>query len=226
MIVDTHLLISQILYKHISKETNFKLNRLAFAYGNIKPDFTNKDIKRSHTLEESLYNVNKYSEELMGKNISNIQFSISLGVACHFACDYFCIYHREGNEKKGSCEHFIYELILHVKLVMLLLKGKINLNSPEIFGNSVEATVLSLQKKYNSGPKSLARDITNALIASSQISKLIVGSSQLLIQQNEINISKAFLINHKNSWKFYASAIIILDLNLLKLFIMVSAISQ
>jgi len=32
----------------------------------------------------SLYNVNKYSEELMGKNISNIKYSISLGVACHF----------------------------------------------------------------------------------------------------------------------------------------------
>ena len=44
MIVDTHLFLSQILYKYISKQMNFKLNRLAFAYGNIKPDFTNKDI--------------------------------------------------------------------------------------------------------------------------------------------------------------------------------------
>ncbi|MGH4137783.1 zinc dependent phospholipase C family protein [Clostridium sp.] len=199
MIVDTHLLISQILYKHISKETNFKLNRLAFAYGNIKPDFTNKDINSPHTLEESLYNVNKYSEELMDKNISNIQFSISLGVACHFVCDYFCLYHREGNEKKRLWEHLFYELILHVKLIILLLKGKININNYEMFENSVEATVLTLQGEYNSEPKSLTRDITNALIASSQISKLIVSSSQLLIHQNEINISKAFLINHKNS---------------------------
>ncbi|MGV8982445.1 zinc dependent phospholipase C family protein [Clostridium sp.] len=199
MIVDTHLLISQILYKHISNGTHFKLNRLAFAYGNIKPDFTNKDIKSSHTLEESLYNVNKYSEELMDKNISNIQFSISLGVACHFVCDYFCIYHREGNEKKGIYEHLFYELILHVKLIKLLLKGKINLNNHEMFENSVEATVLTLQKKYNSEPKSLTRDITNALIASSQISKLIVSSSQLLINQNEISISKELLVNHKNS---------------------------
>jgi hypothetical protein len=139
-------------------------------------------------MDESLYNVNKYSEELMDKNISNTQFSISLGVACHFVCDYFCIYHRDGNEKKGACEHFIYELILHVKLVMLVLKGKINIDNDEIFGNSVEATVLTLQEKYNSEPKSLTRDITNALIASSQISKLIVCSSQLLIQQKRINI--------------------------------------
>ena len=64
MIVDTHLLISQILYNGLSNQMDFKLNRLAFAYGNIKPDFSNKDINRSHTSYESLHSVNKYSEEL------------------------------------------------------------------------------------------------------------------------------------------------------------------
>jgi hypothetical protein len=127
MIVDTHLLISQILYKYLSKQMNLKLNRLVFAYGNIKPDFINKDIKRSHTLEESLYSINKYSEELMSKNISIKEFSRSLGVICHFICDYFCLYHREGNEKKGVYEHLFYEVILHTKLLTLLLTGKLSL---------------------------------------------------------------------------------------------------
>ena len=108
MIVDTHLLISQVLYKYISKQMNFKLNRVAFAYGNIKPDLNNKDINRSHTLEESLDSVNKYSEELMNRNISVKEFSRCLGVICHFTCDYFCLYHREGNEKKGAFEHLCY----------------------------------------------------------------------------------------------------------------------
>ncbi|MBU3112564.1 zinc dependent phospholipase C family protein [Clostridium lacusfryxellense] len=193
MIVDTHLFISQILYKHISKQTNFKLNRLAFAYGNIKPDFTNKDINMEHTLDESLNILNKYSELLMSKSISNREFSIALGVTCHFACDYFCIYHRDGNDKKGAFEHLFYELILHVKLIMLFTRGKINLNNIYMDGNSVEELALTLQKKYNSEPKSLTRDITNALIASSQISKLIVCSSQLLIQQKRINIPEKLL---------------------------------
>ena len=92
MIVNTHILMSQILYKHISKDMNFKLDRVAFGYGNIKPDFNNKDINREHTLDESLYEVNKYSEELMSKDISIKEFSKSLGVICHFACDYFCLY--------------------------------------------------------------------------------------------------------------------------------------
>jgi len=199
MIVDTHLLISQVLYKYISKQTNFKLSRVAFAYGNIKPDFTNKDIKNSHTLDESLNSVNKYSEKLMSENISNRELSISLGVACHFVCDYFCIYHREGNEKKGALEHFFYELILHVKLITLLLRGKINLNNYDMIETSLEAVVQNIQVKYNSESKSLTRDITNALIAALQISKLIVCSSQLHFQQKGINISEGNLVYHKNS---------------------------
>ena len=108
MIVDTHLLISQIIYKYLSTQMNFKLSRLHFALGNIKPDFINKDIKCSHTLDESLYNVNKYSEELMNSNISKKEFSRSLGVICHFLYDYYCIYHRESNERKDVLEHSVY----------------------------------------------------------------------------------------------------------------------
>ncbi|MCB2296277.1 zinc dependent phospholipase C family protein [Clostridium tagluense] len=199
MIVDTHLLISQILYKHISNQINFKLNRVAFAYGNIKPDLNNKDINRSHTLEESLDSVNKYSEELMSRNISIKEFSRCLGVICHFTCDYFCLYHREGNEKKGAFEHLCYETILHVKLLTLLLTGKINLNNHKMFENSAETVLLTLQKNYNSESESITRDITYALFGASQISKLIVCSSQLHFQQKEINISKAYLVYHKNS---------------------------
>ena len=177
---------------------NFKLDRLAFIYGNIKPDFNNKDIKRSHTLDESLYRVNKYSEELMRGKVSIREFSRSLGVICHFCCDYFCIYHREGNEKKGVLEHLFYELILNIKLLMLLLSGKLKLNNYKMFENSVETIVLKLQEKYNSESKSLTRDITYSLFAASQISKLIVCSNQLYFEKKEINILKECQVNREN----------------------------
>jgi len=195
MIVDTHLLLSQILYKYISNQMNFKLDRLAFAYGNIKPDLINRDINHSHTLDESLYSVNKYSEELMNKNISIKEFSRSLGVICHFACDYFCLYHRDGNEKKGLIEHLIYEEMLHGKLITLLLTGKIKLNDHEIFQDSVEVITLKLQEKYNSESESLTRDIKYALSGALQISKLIVYSNQLYFQQKGIHISQKYQLN-------------------------------
>jgi len=64
---------------------------------------------------------------------------------------------------------------------------------------SLEAVVQNIQVKYNSESKSLTRDITNALIAALQISKLIVCSSQLHFQQKGINISEGNLVYHKNS---------------------------
>lgn len=192
MIVNSHLLISQILYKYISNHMGFKLDRLAFAYGNIMPDLNNNDINRSHTVDKSLDIVNKYSEELMDQNISIKEFSRRLGVICHFGCDYFCLYHRDGNEKKSLYKHIFYEVILHIKLLSLFLKGKIKFNDYEMNEDSVKAIVLKLQKKYNLEFKNLMRDINNALLVILQISKLIIYSSQLYFQQKGINISKEY----------------------------------
>ncbi|MCB2295561.1 zinc dependent phospholipase C family protein [Clostridium algoriphilum] len=198
MIVDSHLVMSQILYKNITNQMDFKLDRLAFTYGNIKPDFSNKDIKRSHTLDESLESINLYSKKLMSKSISVKDFSRSLGVICHFACDYFCLYHREGNEKKGAYEHLVYEIHLHVKLLTLLLRGKIKLNNQDVLQNNVEFIALNIQNKYNLEPKSLTKDITYALSSAYQISKLIVCLSQFHFQQNDINIRKKYGLNQLN----------------------------
>jgi len=198
MIVNSHLLISQILYNYISKHMGLKLDRLAFAYGNINPDLNNKDINRSHTLVESLDIVNKYSEDLMSADISIKEFSRRLGVICHFGCDYFCLYHREGNEKKGLYEHLHYEVILHIKLLTLFLRGKIKLNDYEMNENSVEAIVLKIQNKYVLEHESLTRDITNALSAVLQMSKLIVYSCQVNYQQKKINILKEYQLREAN----------------------------
>jgi len=190
VIVDTHLLISNILYKYLSNSMGFKVDRLAFAYGNIKPDFNDKEIKCPHTLEESINSVNKYAEKLMRKNISIQEFSMSLGVICHFTCDYFCIYHREGNDKKGIFEHLFYEICLHIRLLKLLLKGNLNSNNDEILEDTVEAIVVKLGEKYNLEPKGLNRDINYALLAVKGISKLIVCSTQLYYNQYEPQIVK------------------------------------
>jgi len=193
VIVDTHLLISNIIYKYLSNNVNFKLNRVAFAYGNIKPDFIDSDIKCQHTLEESLCSVNKYSEKLMRDDISVKEFSISLGVICHFTSDYFCLYHRKGYSEKGIFEHIYYELILHMKLLILILRGKLNLNNYDVLENSVEAILLSLQEKYNSEVKGFNRDINYTLFAATQISKLIVYSRQLHFEQTDTIILEKHL---------------------------------
>jgi hypothetical protein len=190
MLVDTHLLMSNILCKYLSNTINFKIDSVAFAYGNIKPDFTDKEIKCAHTLNESLYSVVKYSDRLMEDNISIKEFSMSLGVTCHFICDYFCLYHREDYYKKGIVGHLFYEAMLHLKLIALLLRGKLSINKYESHENNVEELILKLDKKYNLESKGVMRDIKFSLIAATQISKLIIYSSKLYLQQNKTKITK------------------------------------
>ena len=121
-------------------------------------------------------------------------FRIALGVICHFTCDYFCIYHREGNDKKGAFEHLFYEMNLHSRLIMLLSKGKLKINNNDMLEDSVEAILQKLQCKYNSEEVGINRDINYALSAATQISKLIVYSSQLYFQQNEAKIIKEYIL--------------------------------
>lgn len=195
VIVDTHLLLSTILYKYIEKNMNFKLDRIAFAYGNIKPDFIYKEINCPHTLTESLYCVNKYSDKLMRDDDIDIRkFSMKLGVICHFTCDYFCLYHRDGNEKKGVFQHLFYESILHIKLMKLLLSGKLRTHNYETHGNTLEEIIMKVDKKYNSDTEGLTRDINYALSAATQISRLIVYSSQLYFQQNQAKIIDKYIL--------------------------------
>ena len=68
-----------------------------------------------------------------------------------------------------------------------------------MFESSAETILLTLQKNYNSEAESITRDINYALFAASQISKLIVCSSQLHFQQKEINVSEEYLVYQKNS---------------------------
>lgn len=199
MIFNTHLLISNIVYKYLSKHMNFKLNRFAFAYGNVKPDFSSEDINCEHTLEESLNCVNKYSERLIDGKNSIEQFSISLGVVCHFTCDYFCIYHREGNEKKGIFQHILYEIVLHMMFLWMLFKGELEVENYKVNENRIEEIILKLQIKYSLEARSIKRDIKYAILAAVHISKLIVSSSQLYLKSNEkILFSTSLLKNVQN----------------------------
>jgi hypothetical protein len=130
----------------------------------------------------------------MKDDISIGRFSESLGVICHFACDYFCIYHRDGNDKKGAFEHLYYEMTLHIRLIKLLIRGKLRPNNNDMPYDNVEEIFLNLQKKYNIEEECLDRDINYALFAATQISKLLVYSSQLYFEQNTERIIEKYIL--------------------------------
>ncbi|KOA18459.1 hypothetical protein CLHOM_33610 [Clostridium homopropionicum DSM 5847] len=192
MIVNTHLLMSHILYDYLSKRQNIKINKLAFLYGCVKPDINNADINQEHTLDNSINSLNKYSEKLLTNNISIKDFSVSLGVICHFICDYFCLYHNDEYCLKNNFQHFLYEIRLHYKFLILLLMGKLKIDNFIPSEKDLIPMVLELQQKYFLEEKNLTRDIKYALSSAAAISEFILCSSEIALNSSKALTSEIY----------------------------------
>ncbi|MBC2582165.1 zinc dependent phospholipase C family protein [Clostridium sp. DJ247] len=175
MIINTHLLFSRIIYKHCLKKLDFKLHKSTFLYGSIKPDIFCNHSKESHTLDETINIVSEYSDELIN-NESNIkQFSMTLGVICHYICDYFCLYHSEEYSNKNIFKHLIYEIILHISLLILIIRGKLKfVNNRNLPQRNILSIIFHMQKRYFQKRKSFLRDITYALSTITWVTESII----------------------------------------------------
>ncbi|MBL4936630.1 zinc dependent phospholipase C family protein [Clostridium sp. YIM B02515] len=179
MITSSHILIANLVYKYILKSTNFILDLPAFSYGNIRPDLDKGYIKCEHTLEDSLEMINIYSEDIINSNISVKDFSMALGIICHFVSDYFCIYHTKEYWKKDKLGHGTYEVTLHTKLLSMFLTGSIDLRYKCKKEVSIKNLILKIRKKYYLEPQGIMTDINYSLIAASSVCEFIVKSSKV-----------------------------------------------
>jgi hypothetical protein len=172
MVIGTHKAIAKIVYKHILSRLNFKLDWEIFVYGNIQPDFNRSYVDCDHTMEDSLHTINSNAEELINSNISIKEFSLALGIICHFVCDYFCLHHTVDYWKRDPLAHGVYETKLHAAF----LKRNFNLQyrcKPE---KSVELMILKLRRKYQFEPQGINTDINYSIIAAVSICEMIVRS--------------------------------------------------
>jgi hypothetical protein len=158
----THIYMAKILYHHLAEE--IPLDKRAFAYGNIKPDLPSPQ-RKNHTLENYLAQACICAEQLMEEEVDVKDFSVNLGVVCHFVCDFFCYYHLEDEIHDRKLKHFLYELTLHWKLhrmghrrVRLLISGK---KEPR---RDLEDMIFSMRADYMQQPHLMKKDIQYALV--------------------------------------------------------------
>lgn len=182
MIPGTHLIICKIVYRHLLKKTNFRLDYKAFAYGNIKPDLEKNYIKREHTYEKSIDIINSYANSLINKKMSLEEFSMGVGVVGHFVCDYFCLQHQKYYWKKAPVAHGIYEVKLHAKLKKFMrnesLKVNYNYNCSGKVETQISHIVLKLRKKYEQEPESFQKDIAYAIAAEAAVCEMLIKRRQ------------------------------------------------
>jgi hypothetical protein len=184
----THLFISKVLYQHFSEEV--ALDQRAFSYGNIKPDLpSSKHIH--HTLENCLYTVCDYSNQLMDDDIPLIDFSTRLGEICHYVSDFFCYYHLNEELHNKKLHHFLYEIRLHISLFQIANKKKYELlPSKQEPGKNIALIILEARKEYLSQPHGTKRDMEYAFMANVWICESIIYfnkySSNLVKEMNQV----------------------------------------
>lgn len=196
MIINTHLLFSKLIFNHFSKELDFKLSKCIFMYGNIKPDIFSENTNNSHSLEDSANTVQGYINKLYTNELTIHQFSLILGVLCHYTCDFFCLYHRKEFTNANFFKHLKYEIKLHVKLISLLITKNLKLFENENFPpKDILSVILEMQTKYLQETNSITKDITYALSAAIFISESVLLFSQIKTQNNKVNTANIYELN-------------------------------
>lgn len=116
LLMQTHSLIGQAVASVIHEKLNIPLNKEAFQYGSIKPDFYPNLMMIPHYKESSAIVIYKRILDLQSKRLPTVpkdlkQYSLELGVINHFMADYFCGAHNE-RKKSSLPNHLMYELEL------------------------------------------------------------------------------------------------------------------
>lgn len=174
MIAGTHLIICNIIYKYLLKKTKTNLDYRSFAYGNIRPDIEKGYINCEHIFDKSIEAIDAYAEMLIYSNISLKEFSMGLGVICHFVSDYFCLYHQKQYWKKDPAAHGIYEVSLHARLMKYILKNSIKVNYSCMEEKKVSVIVKKFRNKYEKEYSSISKDIRFSIAASAAVSEMII----------------------------------------------------
>lgn len=199
MIINTHLLFSKLIFNYCLKELDFKLSKGIFMYGNIKPDIFSEYANSSHSLEDSTKAVQEYIDKLLNNKLTAKQFSLNLGMLCHYTCDFFCIYHRKEFTKINIFKHLLYEIQLHFKLVNLLITRRLKTLKTKTFPQKdILSIILEAQNKYLQERDSIIKDITYALSTAILISESALHFSSIKTQNNEINAADIYKLPKTN----------------------------
>lgn len=153
MLINTHIALANKLANRAEELGNWSgYNRLAFIWGNIRPDFHSPFIRGFHVYDRSigwvelLWNMIEISETDGG--MAN---SFRLGCVMHFVADYFTLAHND-KSMDGSA-HFEYERRLHE----LFIEEDIPLSRAAAVGD-LKKFLDARREEYLSGPPSMERD--------------------------------------------------------------------
>jgi len=155
MLTNTHKLLSKMLLNTVEGTRNFsKAQKLAFRWGNIRPDMHTPITKGKHMFDHSfdeVFSFWNYAEKQF--DFDGVKCSYYLGIVLHFVADYFTLVHNDDASMNDLKSHFAYERKLHD-----IISHSVIVKTNDDFNGDFKKYIEDLHKEYLAGEHSIERD--------------------------------------------------------------------
>ena len=178
MIIPTHRLIGENIYKSVLLNNKIRLDKRWLIWGSVLPDLMPKYMKQKHFFSVSYDYILNMIEKLYNdsNNISMKEFSIRLGIITHYVSDFFCTPHNDRAYYHNHIkEHMQFEAKLHLLFkkqrdVHLLDIPRVDTINYE----NIKSIIDEMHTEYESKGVSYENDLYSTLNAVDTISCLMV----------------------------------------------------
>ena len=178
MIIQTHRLIGENIFKSVNLNIGFKLDRKSMLIGSVLPDIVPKYMRQKHFFSVSYdYILNKIQQLYLDSNkISMKEFSLRLGIITHYISDFFCTPHNDrAYYKNHFMEHMHFESKLHLLFVKEKSAKKIDIPTVDKFNyESVKALIDKLHEDYEKRGVSYENDFVSTIEAVNTLSCMLI----------------------------------------------------
>lgn len=182
MVINTHKILSSIIYDKVQENLDFQLlDYKFFLWGNVQPDIVPGLALKSHYKDDSLNFVIKEIQKLSNMQPSMLKnkhvrnnFSIDIGIISHFLSDFLCYPHYKDWRYNSSMmlPHIRFEKGLNITAKNISIIPSLSFQPIRDFeSNSLESFIETVLCEYASNENYL-----NDLIYASSICTEIIKS--------------------------------------------------
>ena len=167
MLIPTHLLIADMVHAMLEQKLQTPIPKLAYCFGNIKPDIDPKLAKMPHFLTVIDPFIDVEMQTLShASHLSYKEFAYRFGVLSHYVADVFCSAHNPAHfDEAMTLKHFVYEYQLHkaLKKRMAHLIPTILKRSERLSTSELDAYLHDTHQGYLRSAMSIESDLEHAI---------------------------------------------------------------
>lgn len=186
--------MGKLLHQRIEKNFGIRLNRAAFIWGNILPDFRPSFLARPHYLENNAAYIQKQIQNLLNKKQQaepmGGSYSKNLGVICHYYADFFCFAHSPAFPRNLTLhlkyEEDLYRYFLENYAAFSETGAGVKAEQGEVDAGFVYGRFTRLHAEYLGQPPSYQNDLTHCIRACVKAAALLAATPKPAVAEEPL----------------------------------------